>query len=112
MLKPQYAAVQFSKNTKQRTDEMFAEVLGSVSLAQRPERYVPLTQAKAQIQQRAQELSELNKFNTADKVSEILDKYPQANAWVPLKATAMDMVVLLNKEKGEVVKVADLRPWS
>ncbi len=111
-LKPQYAAVQFAKNAKQRSDDMFAEVLGSVSLAQRPERYVPLAQAKTQIQQRAQELNELNKFNTADKVKKVLDKYPQANAWVPLKANAIDMVVLMNKDKGEVVKIVDLRPWN
>lgn len=112
MFKPQYAAVEFAKDTNQRNDDMFAEVLGGISIAQRPERYVPLAQAKAQIKQRAQELNELNKFNTADKVKKVLDKYPQANAWVPLKATAMDMVVLLNKDSGEVDKIVDLRPWD
>ena len=111
-LKPQYVAVEFAKDTKQRNDDMFAEVLGGVSIAQRPERYVPLAQAKTQIRQRAQELNELNKFNAVDDVKKIVNQYPQANAWVPLKATAMDMVVLLNKDSGEVVKIVDLRPWD
>lgn len=111
-LKPQYVAVEFAKDTKQRNDDMFAEVLGGVSIAQRPERYVPLAQAKAQIRQRAQELNELNKFNTADKVKKIINQYPRANAWVPLKANAVDMVVLMDKEKGEVIKIVDLRPWN
>jgi hypothetical protein len=41
-----------------------------------------------------------------------LKQYPQANAFVPLKANAVDMTVLINKEKGEVVKIVDLRPWK
>ncbi len=32
--------------------------------------------------------------------------------FVPLKANAVDMTVLINKEKGEVVKIVDLRPWK
>lgn len=38
---------------------MFEELLGGVSLAQRPERYVSLAQVKLQIQKRAQNLNEL-----------------------------------------------------
>ena len=29
-----------------------------------------------------------------------------------LKANVVDMTVLINKEKGEVVKIVDLRPWK
>lgn len=112
ILKPQYVAVELAKDIKQRNSDMFAEVLGGISLAQRPERYVPLAQAKTQIRQRAQELNELNKFNAVDDVKQIVNQYPQANAWVPLKANAIDMVVLMNKDKGEVVKIVDLRPWN
>ena len=111
-LKPQYAAVQFSKNVKQRNDEMFAEVLGGVSLAQRPERYVPLDKVKKQIQQHAQNLDALNQFNDKASVEKTLSKYPQATAFIPLKANAVDMTVLINKEKGEVVKIVDLRHWK
>ena len=81
-------------------------------MAQRPERYVPLAQAKTQIKQRAQELNKLNNFNALDDVKKIVNQYPNANAWVPLKAIAIDMVVLLNKDSGEVVKIVDLRPWN
>lgn len=38
--KPEYAATEFAKNTQQRNKDMFAEVLGGISIAQRPERYV------------------------------------------------------------------------
>ena len=54
----------------------------------------------------------LKQFNDQQSVQKILAKYPQADAFVPLKATAVDMTVLINKEKGEVVKIVDLRPWK
>ena len=110
--KPQYVATEFAKDTQQRNDEMFAEVFSGISISQRPERYVELTQAKTQIQQRAQNLELLKQFNDQQSVQKILAKYPQADAFVPLKATAVDMTVLINKEKGEVVKIVDLRPWK
>lgn len=111
-LQPKFVAVQLSQDIKQRNDDMFNEVFGGVSLSQHPERYVPLEQVKAQMQKRAQKIELLNQFNTKNEVDSIVSKYPQANAWFPLKANAVDMVVLVNKEKGEVVKIVDLRPWK
>ncbi len=45
-------ATEFAKDTQQRNDEMFAEIFSGIFIAQRPERYVELTQAKNHIQQR------------------------------------------------------------
>ncbi|WDE16287.1 sigma-E processing peptidase SpoIIGA [Acinetobacter schindleri] len=109
--KPQYVATEFAKDTQQRNDEMFAEVFSGISIAQRPERYVELTQAKPQIQQRALPLKELEQYNSKAEVEKTLAKYPKADVWLPLKASAVDMVVLVNKEKAEVIKIVDLRPW-
>jgi len=111
-LKPQFVGVEFAKDKKIRSDEMFAEVLGGISIAQKPERYVALDKVKNQIQQRAQNLNVLIQFNDKALVEKILSNYPQATAFVPLKANAVDMTVLINKEKGEVVKIVDLRPWK
>ena len=104
-------ATEFAKDIQQRNDEMFAEVLGGISIAQRPERYVELTQVTTQIQQRALPLKELEQYNPKTDVEKTLAKYPKADAWLPLKANAVDMTVLVNKETGEVVKIVDLRPW-
>ncbi len=111
-LKPQFVGVEFAKDKNIRNDDMFAEVLGGISIAQKPERYVPLGKVKKQIQQRAQNLDVLNQFNDKVLVENTLTKYPQATAFVPLKANDVDMTVLINKEKGEVVKIVDLRPWK
>ena len=110
--KPQYVAAEFAKDTQQRNDEMFAEVFSGISIAQRPERYVELTQAKHQIQQRALPLKELEQYNPKTDVEKALAKYPKANAWLPLKANAIDMVVLVNKESSSIIKIVDLRPWE
>lgn len=110
--KPQYAAVEFAKDANVRNDDLFAEALGGISIAQRPERYVDFFQAKPQLQQRTKSLKELNQYNDVKQVDRILSKYPQATGFVSLKANAVDMTVLINKDKGEVVKIVDLRPWK
>ncbi|WP_411686642.1 TfpX/TfpZ family type IV pilin accessory protein [Acinetobacter pseudolwoffii] len=111
-LKPQYAAVQFAQDKKQREEDMFAEVLAGISLAQKPERYVDFAQAKASIKQQAQPLALLKDFNDPNVVKMILVQYPQANAFIPLKANALDMTVLVNKNTGDIIKIVDLRPWN
>ena len=111
-LKPQYVGVEFAKDSKTRNDDLFAEAIGGISLAQKPERYVDFKLVKPQMQQHAKPLDELKKYNAPQLVQKTLAKYPQATAFVPLKANAVDMTVLINKEKGEVVKIVDLRPWK
>ena len=110
--KPQFVATEFAQDKNQRSEDMFSELFTGVSIAQRPERYVELSEAKLKMQQRALSLKELEKYNSKDSIAKILKKYPQANAWLPLKAPAIDMVVLINKETAEVVKIVDLRPWN
>ena len=85
--------------------------MGGISLAQRPERYVDLNQVKSLIQQRSQDLELLKNFNDSDQVVKVLAEYPSATAFLPMKASAVDMTVLINHQ-GEVVKIVDLRPWQ
>ena len=110
--KPQWVGVEFSNNKDQRNDEMFQEAFGGISIAQKPERYVAFAQALPQIKKRARSLNELEQFNDQKQVQKILEKYPEATGYVPLKANAVDMTVLVNKDTGEVVKIVDLRPWK
>lgn len=88
---------------------MFAEALNGISLAQKPDRYVTLSKVVPQIKTHAQSLDILKNFNDGKKLQRA--KYPQANAFVPLKAGHVDMTVLLDKNTGEVIKIVDLRPW-
>lgn len=110
--KPQYVGVELAKDIQTRNDDMFVEVFSGISISQRPERYVELTQAKKQIQQRALPLAELEQYNPKTDIQKTLAKYPKADAWLPLKANAVDMVVLVNKESASIIKIVDLRPWK
>lgn len=111
-LKPKYVGVEFAQDAKQRGDDMLAEILGGISIAQKPERYVEIEQVKSKIQQHAQDLALLSQYNDKALVQKILDRYPQANAYLPLKANALDMTVLVNKDTAEIIKIVDLRPWK
>ncbi|OOW14127.1 TfpX/TfpZ family type IV pilin accessory protein [Acinetobacter sp. MF4640] len=111
-LRPQYVSVEFSKDKLQRENDMFAEALGGISIAQKPERYVDFIQAIPQIKQQAKNVKELEQYNDQMLVQQILEKYPEATGYIPLKANAVDMTVLVNKETGAVIKIVDLRPWK
>lgn len=109
-LKPNYVGSEFSKDPKERTANLFDELSG-IPVASRPERYVALQKNSTHIKKRAQDLTTLEDFNSKVAVTEILQQYPQATSWVPLKASAVDMVVLLDKDM-QVIKIVDLRPWK
>ena len=109
-LGPKYVATRPSNNITMRSNDIFAEALGGISLAQRPERFVEINQQSEKIMSSAKPIEQLNQFNSLDSVQKILEQYPQANGWIPLKAIQQDMVVLMNQE--QVVKVVDLRPWN
>lgn len=110
--KPEFVGVKMPESDQQHQDDIFTEVLGGISIAQRPERYVELSQTKEQIQQRALPLKELEQYNSQVEIEKKLFKYPEADAWLPLKANAVDMVVLIHKETAEVIKIVNLRPWD
>ena len=90
----------------------FEAVFSGVDIAQRPNLYLPLINQKQQIQKRAKDLNELYQYNDKQLVKGVLAQYPKANAWLPLKANAVDMVVLVNKESASIIKIVDLRPWE
>lgn len=111
-LKPQWVGVSMSDSLEEKNQNLFEEVLAGISLAQRPERYVDLEKVKNQIRARARNMNELKEYNEPEHVDALLNDHPTANAWLPLKANAVDMTVLINKETGEVLKIVDLRPWN
>lgn len=109
---PKWAAVKVASDVEQKNEDLFVEALGGISIAQRPERYIDIDEEKATLRKRALPLSGLYQYNDKQQVNTVLAKYPQANHWLPMKALSIDMVVLINKEKAEVIKIVDLRPWN
>lgn len=111
-LYPRWVAAIAPKNIEENNRVTFEAVFSGVDIAQRPNLYTSLNTQKLKIQNKAISLKELYKYNEKQDVANTLHKAPQATAFVPLKANAVDMTVLINKETGEVVKIVDLRPWK
>lgn len=111
-LKPQFVTIKQAKTMADQNKLVFEAVMSGTSLSMRPEYYTSLNLENRKMIENAQNLKTLLEFNEPEKVQKILSKNSEANAWLPLRATSIDMVVLINKEKREVVKIVDLRPWQ
>ncbi|MNR81775.1 hypothetical protein D3C72_125210 [compost metagenome] len=111
-LQAEYVGVKQAANLQEQKIEQMGAMLNGISLAQYPERYIPLEQVNEQMKMKAYALSELNRWNSVIVVQQKIKAYPEATAWIPLETYGVPMVVLINKDKGEVVKIVDLRPWK
>lgn len=109
---PQWVAAINPDSTEERNEMMFEALFASIDLAQRPNLYQPLTQQSDLMRQRAQPLSALHRFNAPEQVQRIALAHPQANGWLPLRANAQDMSVLIHTETATVIAIVDLRPWD
>lgn len=111
-LRAKFVGIKQADTPEEQQIEQMGAMLNGISLAQYPERYIPLEQVKSQIINKTHNLSELDKWNSHKGVQNTLKLYPEATAWLALETYGVPMVVLVNKEKGEVVKIVDLRPWN
>lgn len=85
------------------------EVFGEQTLV--PYLYTDLKHANPRIVRNSQFLAALNQFNDPEKVQKILQQYPTATKWMPLRTTDLGVTVLVDAQGG-IVKVVDLRPWK
>ena len=60
----------------------------------------------------AQGVADLSKYNPESAVSAVLQNYPQADHFLPMKAYETDMTVLIDSKNKQIVDVVDLRPWQ
>lgn len=112
LFSPQWVAAKQPEDIKEKNDITFEAVFAGIDIAQRPELYSPIIESKLEIKSKALNLNELFKYNDRKVTKDILEEYPKADAYLPLKANAVDMTVLVNKETGAVIKIVDLRPWK
>ncbi len=110
LLGPKYVAVKIAEDQLEREKNMFEELQGGISLAQRPERYVAIAEANGRIIETAEDISDLKNHNSEQAVDSILDAYANASSYLGLKANEVDMTVLLD-DKGNTIEIVDLRPW-
>lgn len=110
LLGPKYVAVKIAEDKLERERNMFDELMGNISLAQRPERYVDIVEAKEKIVEASEDFLNLNKYNSVEKVEQVLKGYPNAVGFLGLRTNEIDMAILLD-DKGNTLDIVDLRPW-
>lgn len=112
LLFPNWVSAMSPTNIKDKNKILFETIFSGVDIAQRPALYHPLSFEEKRIKLKAIDLNELYKFNNKIKVQSVIKQYSEANAYLPLKANAVDMTVLVNKDTAEIIKIVDLRPWK
>lgn len=107
---PRWAAARYSDDPQTAQSQKEDEFFLGISMAARPETYTDITDVSNAVRDRAKGLEVLADYNQASALK-VLDAYPQAAGWLPLKGYAQDQVVLVDDE-GQVLGVVDLRPWD
>jgi hypothetical protein len=107
---PQWVVVR-QPNSEEKPS-VFEGLMKGVLFTERAELYEPLSNQKVLIKEKAQDLSQLNQFNDTKAVKNSLEKWPEADAFLPLDANEMPMVVLIKRDAGKVIAIVNLKPWS
>lgn len=110
---PKYIAAVISTNDREVSQQILFDEIGyGIAPSQRPELYQPLDKVNTLLAEKAKPVDELYNYNDKVKVEKILSQYPAVSSYLPLKASTLNMVVLIDKKENEkVVEIVDLRPW-
>lgn len=108
---PRWVSVRPAKDRKEQDEWMFYELETGTSPAMRPALYTSLDGNMDRVIKEKLPLSDLKKFNEPDVVEEILAKYPNADGFVPMRASEKTMTVLLDSKDKTFLQTVDLRPW-
>lgn len=108
---PLWVSVRPAKNRQEQDDWMFYELETGISPAMRPALYAPLADNMDRVIQEKLPLTDLNKFNSKAEIDKILDKYPNADGFLPMRASEIDMAVLVDSKDKSFIKVVNLRAW-
>ena len=109
---PQWVSVRPYKDVTEQNQRTTMEMQQGISPSMQADLYQPIHEGWGEMLERKHELEELKEYNSAEQVAKELAAYPQADSFLPMKAPAMDMAVLLDSKHKQVLGIVDLRPWK
>lgn len=112
LLYPQWVSVRPYKDAAEQSQRTFLELQEGISPAMQADLYQPINEGWSGMLERKHGLEELKQYNPAEQVAKELAAYPQADSFLPMKAPAVDMAVLLDSKHKQVLGIVDLRPWK
>lgn len=107
---PQWVAVARPKTANEQLERMMVQLETGYPQTLKASLYEPLDNQWQIILDEAKPLMVLNDYNNPAEVEKIINKYPQARGFVPLKTNGIDMTVLVGE--NNFIRVVDLRPWN
>jgi hypothetical protein len=112
---PRLVAAHSPVDPKRRSALLFSSLNGGADLQQLPEMYGDYDAAAKEVIEKLQPIEQLSKFNKPDdpewiKVQKTLD--PKTQGYLPLKASAVDMTMLIDRKSGKVLEILNIRPWD
>ena len=110
---PKYVAAIISAEDRENSQQiLFDEVSYGIAPSQRPELYQSLRMADTLLVSKSKPIDELYSYNDKISVDNIRSKYKKADGYLPLKASVISMVVLIDSsDDNKVIEIVDLRPW-
>lgn len=111
-LGPQWVAAKIPEDAQARSDLTIEAVFSGLDVAQRPNLYVPIESMAEPIRQHALPLDKLREYNASHEVDAVLSRSSEADGWLPLMSRVKPMVVLVNKDRAQVIGVVVLNPWN
>ncbi len=109
---PRWVAARIPENIDERNNMTLEAALSGPDLPQRPKFYLPIQEEVERIRGKALSLGELDRFNSAEAVAAATARWPDADAWLPMKGRVRSVTVLINRARAEVIAVVDLKPWD
>jgi hypothetical protein len=106
--RPRWVGAVAPSSRKRAEEILFSALDGGADWPQLPELYVPLEQVKQQMLKRAQPLQNLRPLDKTNALIGIQDSHVK---WLPLRGKTKDMVVLIDSDSAEIIKVVDINPW-
>jgi len=112
LLYPQWVSVRPYKDVTEQNQRTMMEMQEGISPAMQADLYQPINEGWSGMLERKHGLEELKQYNSAEQVAKELAAYPQADSFLPMRAPAVDMAVLLDSKHKQVLGIVDLRPWK
>lgn len=109
---PRWVSAKRPESADERQTILFEAMFAGVDIPQRPELYRPLGDAAKAMQEHARPLDELLKSNSPADVKAVRQRWPAADAFLPMMARVHPVTVLIDKESAQVVAIVALNPWE
>ncbi len=109
---PEWVGAAKPVDIAQQNAILFESLMARIDIAQRPNLYRPLSDMGDDLRQKLRPLESLANYNDEQQLRTILNRWPNADAWLPLMASAKPMTVLLRKDTAEVIAIVELNPWD